>query len=101
MNINVKADNTVTVYYKNSNYSSANIHYQVGNGSWTNVPGAAMEASDRSDYTWKYTIELGDSNTANVCFNENGNNWDSRNGQNYQVSAGKYAIVNGNVINLN
>ncbi len=100
MNINVKANNTVTVYYSNSNYSSANIHYQVGYGSWTDVPGVAMNASDRSEYTWMYTIELGDSDSANVCFNENGNNWDSRNAQNYQVYSGNYAIVNGNVINL-
>jgi hypothetical protein len=34
--------NTVTVYYNNSSWSNANIHYCVNNGSWTNVPGVAM-----------------------------------------------------------
>ncbi len=101
MTFTVKNSNTVKVYYKNNNYSSANIHYQVGNGEWTQVPGVRMVASDRSDYTWMYEIDLGDNTYANVCFNENGNNWDSRNAQNYRVYAGKFAIYNGSVFDIN
>ena len=66
-------DNSITMYYKG--YSNPNIHYQVGSGSWTNVPGVAMTATNEvSGYTHKYTINLGNATYANVCFNDgNGN----------------------------
>ena len=93
--------NIAKVYYNNSSWSNANIHYQVDNGWWTNVPGVQMQASDREGYTWMYTIDLNDQNGANVCFNDGNNNWDSRNGSNYRVGVGSYAIQNGNVTQLN
>ena len=101
MHINVRNSNTVTVYYNNSSWSNANIHYQVDNGWWTDVPGVQMQASDREGYTWMYTIDLNDQNGANVCFNDGNNNWDSRNGSNYRVGVGSYAIQNGNITSLN
>ena len=88
--------NTVTIYYKG--YSTPNIHYQVGNGSWTAVPGIAMTATNElSGYTHKYTINLGSVNFANVCFNDGKGNWDSRNGSNYRFEKGYYKFSNGNV----
>jgi len=92
--------NTATVYYTNSNFSSAYIHYKAGNGDWTTVPGVKMSASDRSDYTWMYTIDLGTSDNATVCFNNGSGNWDSRNGTNYTVKAGIYGVSNGQVYDL-
>ena len=100
MYINVRNSNTVKIYYNNNSWSNANIHYQVDNGSWTNVPGVQMQASDRAGYTWMYTIDLNDQNGANVCFNNGNNSWDSRNGSNYRVGKGIYAIQNGNVVAL-
>ena len=88
--------NEVTIYY--NGYSNPNIHYQVGNGSWTNVPGVAMEATDElAGYTHKYTIDLGDADYANVCFNDGHNNWDSRNGANYRFTQGTYKFSNGTI----
>ncbi len=88
--------NTVTIYYKG--YSNPNIHYQVGNGSWTSVPGVAMEATNEvSGYTHKYTINLGDATYANVCFNDGHGNWDSRNGANYYFTQGTYKFSNGQI----
>ncbi len=99
--LNVKAaSNTVKVYYKNSSWSKAYVHYKV-NGSWTSVPGVKMEASDRSDYTWMYTIDLGDTTSATLCFNNGSGSWDSRNGSNYTVGTGIYGISGNNTVKLN
>lgn len=99
--LNVKADsNTVKIYYKNSSWSKANIHYKV-NGTWTNVPGVKMEASDRSGYTWMYTIDLGNTTSATLCFNNGNGSWDSKNGSNYTVGTGTYGISNNNTVKLN
>ncbi len=94
------ASNTVKVYYKNSSWSKAYIHYKV-NGSWTSVPGVQMQSSDRSDYTWMYTIDLGDTTSATVCFNNGNNSWDSNNSANYSVGTGEYAISGQKVTKLN
>lgn len=91
--------NTVTVYYSNS-WSNAYIHYQVGNGSWTTVPGVRMETSGIEGYTWKYVINLGSADSATVCFNNGNGIWDSRNGDNYTVWSGSYGIKNGQVQKL-
>ncbi len=91
--------NRITIYYKG--YSTPYIHYQIGEGSWTNVPGIAMEESAAMPgYTHQYTIELGDAAYANVCFNDGHNNWDSRNGQNYRFEAGTYTYQNGQMVKI-
>ena len=86
--------NTVTIYYKG--YSTPYIHYQVGNGSWTSVPGVKMtETSEKAGYTHKVVIDLGSATYANVCFNDGKGNWDSKNGANYKFYAGTYTFANG------
>ena len=86
--------NAVTIYYKG--YSSPYIHYQVGDGNWTTAPGKAMTPDTTVDgYTHTYTIDLGTSDYANVCFNDGNNNWDSKNGQNYKFKKGTYTFKNG------
>ena len=92
-------DNKVVVYYNNSNWANANIHYCVDNGSWTAVPGVEMQASDDPKYTWKYVIDLGDESSVQVCFNNGNGWWDSRNGANYRLNAGTYCIANGMIYN--
>ena len=88
--------NVATVYYNNSSWSKAYIHYRVGNGTWTSVPGVAMDAtSEQSGYKWKYVIDLGDADNATVCFNNGNNSWDSNNGSNYNVTSGQIGIKNG------
>ena len=97
----VKApENSITIYYKG--YSTPYIHYQVGSGSWTSVPGAAMTpTSEVSGYTHKYTISLGSASSANVCFNDGNGSWDSRNGANYQFTKGTYTYSNGTIKTYN
>lgn len=99
--LNVKAaGNTVKIYYKNSSWSKAYVHYNV-NGTWTNVPGVMMETSDRSGYTWMYTIDLGDTTSTTLCFNNGNGSWDSKNGSNYTVGTGTYGISGNNTVKLN
>lgn len=99
--LNVKAaGNTVKIYYKNSSWSKAYVHYNV-NGTWTNVPGVKMETSDRSGYTWMYSIDLGNTTSATLCFNNGNGSWDSKNGSNYTVGTGIYGISGNNTVKLN
>ena len=93
------SENVVTIYYKG--YSTPYIHYQVGNGSWTNAPGNKMTSTnEKTGYTHKYTIDLGTSTYANVCFNNGNGSWDSRNGQNYHFEKGTYTFSNGNMTKI-
>ncbi|MDE6313311.1 MAG: hypothetical protein K2M46_06775 [Lachnospiraceae bacterium] len=91
-----------TVYYANNSWDKAYIHYKVGNGDWTTVPGTLMEVtSEQNGYTWKYTIELGEENGAVVCFNNGNGSWDSKNGSNYNVGMGTYGIKESVLTDLN
>ena len=93
------SENVVTIYYKG--YSTPYIHYQVGNGSWTDAPGNKMTSTnEKTGYTHKYTIDLGTSTYANVCFNNGNGSWDSRNGQNYHFEKGTYTFSNGNMTKI-
>lgn len=59
--------NEVTIYYKG--YSTPYIHYQVGDGNWTTVPGKAMTPDTTVDgYTHTYTIKKSDGDYIAICF---------------------------------
>ena len=90
-NVN-RLKNILEIYYNNPDWSIAYIHYKIGNGSWTDVPGIKMSNSDRIGYQWKYTIDLGNEENAEVCFNNGNGNWDSKNATNYVMYAGIYGI---------
>lgn len=93
------AANELTVYYKG--YACPNIHYQIGAGAWTDVPGVKMTPTNEvNGYTHKYTIDLGDAEYANVCFNDGSGSWDNNNGQNYRFEAGTYGCSGGVTVPL-
>ena len=100
----IEAENSknVVLYYANSNYKDANLHYRIGSGSWTTVPGVQMCTTDeQSGYNWKYVIHMGSASSVTVCFNENNSKWDSNNNSNYVISkAGCYGIKNGSINTL-
>ena len=99
-NIMPDSTNNITIYY--IGFDNPNIHYQVGNRNWTDVPGIPMEStSEMQGFSHVYTIELGDSNYANVCFNDGHGNWDSRYGQNYYFEKGCYTYSNGTITKIN
>ena len=88
----ISSATTAYVFYNNSSWDTANIHYKIGNGTWTTAPGVAMENSTLDGYTWCYAIELGKAANATVCFNNGNNTWDSNSGKNYTVTKGLNGI---------
>lgn len=90
-------DGKVEIYYK-SNNATQNIHYKVGNGSWTAVPGVEMESCAASGYKYK-KIDVG-SNILTACFNDGNGNWDNNNNCDYTFEPSRiYTVENGRIIN--
>ena len=88
-----KEKNKTTIYYKG--YDNPYIHYKVGNGSWTKVPGVKMEANtDVDGYNYAITIDLNEATSLTACFNDGNNNWDSNNNKNYTFGTGYYTYNN-------
>jgi chitodextrinase len=87
-------NNTATVYYKPAtSWTAVNIHYATNGGSWTAVPGVAMNAACTG---WRVkTIDLGAATGAQVTFNNGSGVWDSRSGANYPIGTGLSRIENG------
>lgn len=100
----VPATKEIAIYYY-TGWKTPYIHYKVGNGSWTKVPGAKMEAtSEMSGYRFKYVIPVKDSTSSvTVCFNNGNNSWDSKNGNNYTCDLKKgtaFGVKNGTITKL-
>ncbi|MBQ4529223.1 MAG: InlB B-repeat-containing protein, partial [Lachnospiraceae bacterium] len=92
-------ETTTTIYYKG--YENPNIHYKIGNGSWTSVPGVKMKANSEVDgYNYAITIDLGTATSLTACFNDGNNNWDSDNGNNYSFGTGYYTYSNKKVTKI-
>ena len=82
----------VLVYYKrasNTSWTNAYIHYKV-NGAWTTTPG--MKMTKESNGYWSFSIDLEDSSSATVCFNNGKGSWDNNSGKNYKVGAGTVEV---------
>ena len=86
--------NVAVVYYTGSDKAGSKkwtskcfIHFKV-NGVWTTAPGVQMKAVDASKAQYVYTIDLGNTTEATVCFNNGSGSWDSNSGKNYVVKAG-------------
>ena len=94
------AERAVVVYY--SGFNNPNIHYRVGVGAWTAVPGVKMTANnDVAGYSYKYAIPISSSSTSvTLCFNDGNNNWDNNNQNDYNLFEGAYGIKNGIVTKL-
>ncbi|MEV7226737.1 carbohydrate binding domain-containing protein [Polymorphospora sp. NPDC051019] len=91
------AANSVTVYYQPPSAWNAtvNVHYAPDGGSWTAVPGIAMEAACTG---WrKKTIDLGTASGLQVVFNNGSGVWDNNNGRNYRLGTGTVRVSGGTV----
>ncbi|MFC7246864.1 carbohydrate binding domain-containing protein [Catellatospora aurea] len=88
------AANTVTVFYRpNTAWTTVNIHYAPNGGSWTAVPGVAMDAACTG---WrKKTIDLGTATGLQVVFNNGSGTWDNNNGANYSLGTGNVTVSGG------
>ena len=100
LHVSVKAGaHTTTIYY--SDYENPNIHYKVGNGSWTSVPGIPMEKTEEMPgYNYKTVIRLDETNRLTACFNDGNGNWDNNNTKNYTLEEGYYIVDNGEITQI-
>ncbi|MFE2455412.1 carbohydrate binding domain-containing protein [[Kitasatospora] papulosa] len=86
---------TATVFYytKTRNWSSYRLHYAPDGGSWTTVPGAAMEAAC-TDWV-KLTVDLGSASGLAATFNNGSGVWDNNAGKNYALGTGAVTVKDG------
>ncbi|MEU7906872.1 alpha-amylase family glycosyl hydrolase [Actinoplanes sp. NPDC049118] len=88
------AASSVTVYYQRpSGWTTVNIHYAPYGGSWTPVPGVAMQPACTG---WlSRTIDLGDAAGLQVVFNNGSGVWDNNNGADYRLGTGDVTVAAG------
>ncbi|MBO0981208.1 carbohydrate binding domain-containing protein [Microbacterium sp. SD291] len=89
----------LTVYYSTSKgWSAYNVHYRIGAGAWTAVPGQAMAAACTG-----WVSKTVDSNGASVtaAFNNGAGTWDNNGGQDYAFAGTIAAVSNGAVTTVN
>ena len=86
---------TATVFYytKTKNWSAYKLHYAPDGGSWTTVPGVAMEAAC-TDWV-KRTVSLGSASGLAATFNNGSGVWDNNAGQNYALGTGNITVKDG------
>ncbi|MGW0606720.1 carbohydrate binding domain-containing protein [Streptomyces sp. NPDC002644] len=89
------AESTATVFYytKTKNWAAYNLHYAPDGGSWTTVPGVAMEAAC-TDWV-KKTVTLGTAGGLRATFNNGSGTWDNNAGQNYDLGTGAITVKDG------
>lgn len=88
------ASNTTSVYYA-TGWTSPNIHYKVGGGAWTAVPGVGMTAACPGWF--QKTVDLGAATGITAAFNNGSGSWDNNGGNNYTIGAGAMKVQNGTV----
>lgn len=100
LSLSTSPGNLATVYHKiPTGWTTTNIHYAVSGGSWTAVPGVAMDPACTG---WKMqTIVLGAATSLQVVFNNGAGSWDNNGGNNYLLTAGISAVQNGAVSKTN
>ena len=96
-NVDDAKDQSTTVYFNAKNQagnpSSVNVHYQIGNGSWTAVPGRPMRKVC-NDWFARTIPNNGKQITA--VFNDGGSNWYNKNNksrENFEIQAGSKTYV--------
>ncbi|MFI6888324.1 alpha-amylase family glycosyl hydrolase [Streptosporangium canum] len=87
------AANSATVYYA-TGWTGANIHYQPTGGTWTPVPGVAMDETACAGWK-KKTIDLGTATGLKAAFNNGSGTWDNNNGADYAIGTGLTTVKNG------
>ncbi|MEU9090596.1 carbohydrate binding domain-containing protein [Streptomyces sp. NPDC048428] len=84
---------TVFYYTKTKNWAAYNLHYAPDGGSWTAVPGVAMEAAC-TDWV-KKTLPLGTAQGLQATFNNGSGVWDNNAGKNYDLGSGNITVKDG------
>ncbi|KAB8288003.1 alpha-amylase [Bifidobacterium ramosum] len=87
--------NNTTVFYPSAGFGadSTYLHYRVGDGAWTTVPGVKMTAA--CDGWVSYTIKEAKEQTVEFVVTNGSGNWDNNGGRNYQASGATIVLENG------
>ncbi|THA77547.1 alpha-amylase [Streptomyces sp. A0642] len=84
---------TVFYYTKTKNWTAHYLHYAPDGGSWTSVPGVAMEKAC-TDWV-KKTVPLGTAQGMQATFNNGSGLWDNNAGSNYDLGSGNITVKDG------
>lgn len=87
-------DPDLTVYYE-TGWENPRIHYQVGDGGWTDVPGVAM--AEACEGWFRADIQLDDADGITAAFNDGAGTWDNNDHQDYSIAAGEQQVSEGEV----
>ncbi|GEL94651.1 alpha-amylase [Cellulomonas composti] len=83
---------SATLYYR-TDWTAPRIHYQVGSGAWTTVPGVVMTSACTGWFA--FTIDLGAATGGQVVFNNGSGTWDNNRGANYRYATGLQTVSGG------
>lgn len=89
------AGNTATVFYSTAStgWAAYNLHWAPDGGTWTAVPGVAMESACAG---WvKKTVDLGSATGWQATFNNGQGTWDNNGGKNYALGTGTITVKDG------
>lgn len=85
----------LAVYYStNKGWSAYNVHYKVGSGAWTTVPGKAMSAACTG---WVSTTIATSGATVTAAFNNGSGTWDNNGSKDYTLTGATAAVKDGTV----
>ncbi|MEV8097732.1 carbohydrate binding domain-containing protein [Kitasatospora sp. NPDC085879] len=88
--------NTATIYYSTDrNWSAYYAHFRPDGGTWTTLPGAALEAACAG---WmRKTVPLGSATALKVAFTNGAGTWDNNRTADYTLGTGASAVRAGAV----
>ena len=88
-----------TIFYKG--YTNPYIKYSVAGRDWTPNNGILMTKSETREGYYEATIDLeNEGEVVDVCFTNGKGSWDSKAGQNYKFTAGKYIYKSGYITEI-
>lgn len=97
----VDPSGTTTVYYAtDKGWNAYNVHYRVGTGAWTAVPGVAMTAACTGWVAKEIALPTGATGaaaTVSAAFTNGSGSWDNSGGKDYALSGTAVAVAGGTV----
>ncbi|QJW35995.1 carbohydrate-binding module family 20 domain-containing protein [Cellulosimicrobium protaetiae] len=96
----VDPSGTTTVFYATGGWNAYNVHYRVGTGAWTAVPGAAMTAACTGWVSKEIALPdgaTGPAATITAAFTNGSGSWDNNGGKDYSLSGAAVAVSGGTV----
>ncbi|GFZ80562.1 alpha-amylase [Nesterenkonia alkaliphila] len=87
-----EGDADLVLFYA-TEWESPNIHFQVGDGEWTDVPGVPMAEACEGWFVTEIHLDGAESITA--ALNDGREDWDNNEGQDYTIPAGVHQLSGG------